>query len=177
MFTAATPASFENTSGFKFFHTFLQMKSDLTSGKEHTHHCRRYKRHGFDPWVGKIPWRRAWQPTPVFFPGESHRQRSLADYSPWGCRVRHDWSNLAHMQHTAWFSFQKKKYIGHGSGAECEDNVKTYGFGAACRMEGGGWWANSNLGSSQLASLSMESPPYSQRKGQASGFSVVLYSR
>ena len=37
---------------------------------------------GFDPWVGKIPYRRAWQPTPVFLPGESHGQRSLASYSP-----------------------------------------------------------------------------------------------
>ena len=37
-----------------------------------------------DPWVGKIPWRRAWQPTPVFLPGESHGQRSLVGYSPWG---------------------------------------------------------------------------------------------
>ena len=37
------------------------------------------KRHGFDPWVGKIPWKRAWQPTPVFLPGESHGQRSLVD--------------------------------------------------------------------------------------------------
>ena len=45
---------------------------------------RRYKRWGFDPWVGKIPWRRAWQPTPVFLPGESHGQRSLAGYSPRG---------------------------------------------------------------------------------------------
>ena len=36
--------------------------------------------------VGKIPWRRAWQPTPVFLPGKSHRQRSLAGYSPWGCK-------------------------------------------------------------------------------------------
>ena len=43
-------------------------------------------RHGFNPWVGKLPWRRAWQPTPVFLPGESHGQRSLAGYSPWGCR-------------------------------------------------------------------------------------------
>ena len=34
--------------------------------------------------VRKIPWRRAWQPTPVFLPGVSHEQRSLADYSPWG---------------------------------------------------------------------------------------------
>ena len=38
----------------------------------------------FDPWVGKIPWRRKWQPTPVFLPGESHVQRSLAGYSPQG---------------------------------------------------------------------------------------------
>ena len=37
----------------------------------------------FDSWVGKIPWRRKWQPTPIFLPGESHGQRSLADYSPW----------------------------------------------------------------------------------------------
>ena len=38
----------------------------------------------FSQWIGKIPWRRAWQPTPVFLPGESHGQRSLAVYSPWG---------------------------------------------------------------------------------------------
>ena len=37
-----------------------------------------------DPWVAKIPWRRAWQPIPVFLPGESHGQRSLVSYSPWG---------------------------------------------------------------------------------------------
>ena len=51
------------------------------------------RRPGFNPWVGKIRWRRAWQLTPVFLPGESlqysclenpHGQRSLADYSPWG---------------------------------------------------------------------------------------------
>ena len=39
---------------------------------------------GFDPWVGKIPWRRKRQPTPVFLPGESHGQRSLAGCRPWG---------------------------------------------------------------------------------------------
>ena len=43
-----------------------------------------YGRPGFYPWVGKIPWRRAWQPTPVFLPGESHGQRSLGSCSPWG---------------------------------------------------------------------------------------------
>ena len=40
---------------------------------------------GFDPWVRKIPWRRELLPTPVFLPGESHRQRSLAGCRPWGC--------------------------------------------------------------------------------------------
>ena len=41
---------------------------------------------GSIPWVGKIPWRREWQPTPVFLPGEYHGQRSLVGYSPWGCK-------------------------------------------------------------------------------------------
>ena len=47
---------------------------------------RRHKRCKFNPWIGKIPWRRAWQPTPVFLPGESHGQRSLVGYSPRGCK-------------------------------------------------------------------------------------------
>ena len=42
------------------------------------------KRHGFSPQIRKIPWRRAWQPTPVFLPGESHGQRNLAGCTPWG---------------------------------------------------------------------------------------------
>ena len=41
---------------------------------------------GFHPRVGKIPWRRKWQPTPVFLPGKSHGQRGLEGYSPWGCK-------------------------------------------------------------------------------------------
>ena len=49
--------------------------------KEPTCQCRRHKRLGFDPWVGKIPWRRARQPTPVFLPRECHGQRSLVGYS------------------------------------------------------------------------------------------------
>ena len=56
------------------------------SGKEPDWQFRRCKRCGFDPWVGKIPWRRAWEPTPVFLPGESHGQRSLAGYSLWGLK-------------------------------------------------------------------------------------------
>ena len=52
-------------------------------GKEFTYQCRR---HRFKPWSRKIPWRRKWQPTPVFLPGPFHGQRSLVGYSPWGCR-------------------------------------------------------------------------------------------
>ena len=46
----------------------------------------RVGRPGFDPWVRKIPWRKEWQPTPVFLPGEFHGQRSLLGYSPWSCK-------------------------------------------------------------------------------------------
>ena len=52
------------------------------TGKEPTGQCRRHKRHRFDPWVGKILCRRTWQHTPVFMPGESRGQKSLAGYSP-----------------------------------------------------------------------------------------------
>ena len=51
-------------------------------GKEHVCQCQRHKRHGFDPWVRKVPWRREWLPIPVYLPGESHGQ-SLASYNPW----------------------------------------------------------------------------------------------
>ena len=64
------------------------------SGKELTCQCRRHKRYRFSSWVGKIPWRRAWQPTPVFLPGESHEQRSLLGYTLWGRkRVGHNWAH------------------------------------------------------------------------------------
>ena len=46
--------------------------------------CRRCRKCGFDPCVGTIPWRKTWQPTPVFLPGESQGQRILAGYSSWG---------------------------------------------------------------------------------------------
>ena len=48
------------------------------------------RRHVFGPWIRKIPWRRKWQPTPVFLPEKSYGHRSLAGYGPWGRRVRHD---------------------------------------------------------------------------------------
>ena len=69
---------------FTFYFVFYFVFPGGTRGKEHPCQCRRWKRHGLDPsWVGKIPWRRTWQPTPVFLPGESHGQRSLAGYSPY----------------------------------------------------------------------------------------------
>ena len=48
--------------------------------------CLQCGRPGFDPRVGKIPWRRKWQPTPVLLPGKFHGLRSLVGYSPWGCK-------------------------------------------------------------------------------------------
>ena len=44
------------------------------------------RKHGYDPWFGKVPWRRKWQHTPVFLPGKSHGQRSLEGYSPWALK-------------------------------------------------------------------------------------------
>ena len=71
---------------FIFLHVDIRLFQGLpggTGGEEPACQCRRRKRHTFDPWVGKIPWRRKRQPTPVFLPGGSPGQRSLA-----GCRPR-----------------------------------------------------------------------------------------
>ena len=67
----------------------------LTS-KGLTWEFRRRERHVFDLWLGKILWRRAWQPTPVFLPGECHLQRSLVGYVPRAQRVGHNWVTNAH---------------------------------------------------------------------------------
>ena len=82
-----------NSDGGTFYKNkwSIILKSGLSwwlSGKESACQCRR-QRDGFDPWVGKIPWRRKWQPTPVFLLGKSKGQRSLAGYS-W--RHRSPWS-------------------------------------------------------------------------------------
>ena len=65
-----------------------------------------------DPWVGEIPWRREWQPTPVFLPGKSHGQRSLEGYSPWG-RKELDTTERPHFlsfcfKYSEWFLFSWK---------------------------------------------------------------------
>ena len=62
--------------------------------------CLRCGRPGFNPWVGKIPWRRKWQSTPVLLPGKSHGQRSLVGYSPWVANSRTRLSNFM------WFMFK-----------------------------------------------------------------------
>ena len=59
--------------------------------------CRIHKRHGWIPGLGRCPGER--NSNPAFLPGESHGQRNLMGYSPWGCRAGHDWSDLAH-KHT-----------------------------------------------------------------------------
>ena len=66
---------------FKGYIPFMGFPSGA-SGKEPVCQCRRHKRHWFDLSVRKIPWRMAWQPTPVFLPGEYHGQRTLVGHSP-----------------------------------------------------------------------------------------------
>ena len=68
---------------YKFVHKkYIICASQVTLGKESASSAGDMG----NPWVRKIPWRREWQHTPVFLPGESHRQRSLVGYSPWGHR-------------------------------------------------------------------------------------------
>ena len=69
--------------------------------KKSTCQCRRYQRLGFVPWVRKIPWRRRWQPSPVFLPGEFHGQKILAGYSPWGRKEL----NIAEHTHTHIYTY------------------------------------------------------------------------
>ena len=92
-------------------------------GKESTCQCRRHK---FKPWVRKILWRRKWQPTPVFLPGESHGQRSLVDCSPWG-REESDMTEQLHFHLSL-------SCIGEGNGNplqnSCLENPR----------DGGAWW-------------------------------------
>ena len=69
--------------------SFLYELPRWLSGKESAYQCRRCRTHEFDPWVRKIPWRKKWQPTPVFLLGKFCGQRSLVGYSP-GCHKELD---------------------------------------------------------------------------------------
>ena len=106
------------------------------TGKDFACQCRKYR---FHPWVGKIPWRRKWQPTPLFLPGESHRQRSLEDYSPWGRkRVRPDWVTeptynlVTTQQKTHWALYDLHRWINIG---EVVDSIIT-GHNRTCNRQG-----------------------------------------
>ena len=81
------------------------------SGKESACQSRRCRRLGFDPWVGKIPWRREWPPTPVFLPGESHGQRSLVATVHGVAKSETQLSNWAHA-HT--------RFIGWSLNLQCD---------------------------------------------------------
>ena len=89
------PLTYGWFSGLSVFPTWLLVYRPSImwlTGKEFTCWCRRRE---FDPWVGKIPWRRKWQPSPVFLPGESHVQRSWPGYNPWGRKERlRDWARM-----------------------------------------------------------------------------------
>ena len=76
------------------------------SGKEPTCQCRRYKRCGFDPWLQKILWKRKWQPTPIFLPGEFHGQKSLAGYNQW---------DRKELDTTEWLSTSTSSLLSKGS--------------------------------------------------------------
>ena len=71
------------------------------SGKRTYLQSRKHRRHVFGPSVGKIPWRRKWQPTPAFLPTEFHGQRSLAGYSPWGLKESDTSEWLSIQTHTS----------------------------------------------------------------------------
>ena len=68
---------------YMYIHIYKERPLWWLSSKQPTCQCRRP---GFDPWVGKIPWRRKWEPTLVFLPGKFHGQRSLEGYSPRGLK-------------------------------------------------------------------------------------------
>ena len=90
------------------------------SGKEPVFQCREHKRWVFDPWGGKIPWRRAWQPTPVFLPGESPWTEEPGEllHSTGLQRVGQDWNNLArthcknvNIQQNIWIMYHYNLYF------------------------------------------------------------------
>ena len=98
-----------HVKGYFCLYLFVPYIYELTrwcSSKESTCQCRRCKRHKFDPWVRKIPWRREWLPTLVFLPGKSHGQRSLVVCSPWG----HEESDTTYHTHTHIYTILKYMY-------------------------------------------------------------------
>ena len=83
------------------------------SGKEPGCQCRRHSRRGFNPWVGKIPWRRKWLPTPIFLPRESHEQRNLVGYSPKGRKELDTTEVTVHISYLKYCKSDWKKTLLH----------------------------------------------------------------
>ena len=106
--------------------------------------CLKRRRPGFDPWVGKIPWRRAWLPTPVFLPGEFHGQRSLVGCSPWGCKESDRAEGLTHTH--------------NGSKIECQRLGPTLYKGER-ETEDHKWILSWGLTSSELRTVFLLFPP------------------
>ena len=79
IYTGTSPSVHVSVSKCSIF-----IKTSFGSDSERI--CLQCRRARLDPWVGKIPWRREWQPTPVFLSGEFRGQRSLVGYSPWVCK-------------------------------------------------------------------------------------------
>ena len=102
------------------------------SGKESTCQCRRY---GFNPWLRKIPWRRKWQPTPIFLPWESHGQGGLVGYSLWGCKESDTTEVTEHTrmhQGGSGYCFREVNSVVKGSQktviyASCSPNIRVQG--------------------------------------------------
>ena len=91
----------QQESPFWFLVTVFSIGLGLPRWLRQERICLQCGRPEFDPWIGKISWRRTWQPTPIFLPGESHEQRILAGYGPWGCRESHkDTHNMQEYTHT-----------------------------------------------------------------------------
>ena len=107
----------------------------------------------FDPWVGKIPWRRKWQPTLIFLPGKSHGQRSLVGYSPWGhkesdttyhehlshikpCVILGSIMWAAHIRVVLAFCNRRTGLVREGDGPETTHQVKT--LAASCSWKSSG---------------------------------------
>ena len=121
--------------------------------------CLQHRRPGFNPLVGKIPWRRKWQPTSVFLPGESHGRRSLVGYNPWG-RKELDTTERLHFH----FSLS---CIGEGNGNPlqccCLENPRDGASLVGCHL-----WGRTESDTTEVT--------YQQQQ-QQNQFSVVLLTQ
>ena len=97
---------------------------------------RRCRRPRFNPWVGKIPWRRAWQPIPVFLPGKYHEQRNLAGYSPY--RVARSQTGSMHKQLSFWYQHSSNKEVNSKISlfSRAELNLKNWSSWCGCGEKG-----------------------------------------